>query len=172
MIAYGSLMSQALQCTQLAALICRRFSPSVSTSSYTPAGQKRSQGLPYSTVHRSMQMLVSCTLRCAGWFSSCEVAAKYTEASLSFGGSSRGPSACGTSPDSLIFSNFFQSASPCFSVHGERPPVSVSKAALASPNHNPFLKPGAMLRTLCNSLAESEARQAASKPSPVPLVAT
>ena len=31
---------------------------------------------PYSTVQRSMQMLVSCTTRWTGWSSSCSVAAK------------------------------------------------------------------------------------------------
>ena len=58
MISYGSLMSQVLQCTQLAALICNRFvveplAPASSTISYTFAGQKRVQGLPYSLVQRS-----------------------------------------------------------------------------------------------------------------------
>ena len=47
-------MSQVLQCTQLAALICRRLPCgwlASSTISYTAAGQKRVQGLPYSSAH-------------------------------------------------------------------------------------------------------------------------
>ena len=60
-------MSQALQCTQFAALICRRRPPLGSfTISYTPAGQKFSHGLPYSFVQRSTQMEVSCNLQVHG----------------------------------------------------------------------------------------------------------
>jgi hypothetical protein len=82
-------MSQVLQCTQLAALICRRRPSASSTISYTEAGQKRVQGLAYSSAQRVTQMLVSSTCRCTGWSSSCSVAAKYTPARRSRGGSVR-----------------------------------------------------------------------------------
>src|SRR6185312_15623557 len=135
MISYGSLMSQVLQWTQLAALICNRSDaapslPGSSTISYTLAGQKRMQGLPYSTVQRSTQMLVSSTCRCTGWSSSCAVAAKYTLARRSRGGSvrstqpgSRGEVAFGPGRFTFVaggssFSMEDQSAW-FFSVHGD-----------------------------------------------------
>src|SRR5688500_13320754 len=90
MISYGSLMSHALQCTQLAALICSFRPPWPSlTISYTPAGQKFSHGLPYSFVQRSTQIDVSCTFKCAGCASSCTLPAKNTDARRSRGGSER-----------------------------------------------------------------------------------
>src|SRR6186713_640690 len=83
-------MSHALQCTQLAALICRRLPPaSSSTISYTCAGQNRVQGLPYSVAQVVAQMFLSRTLRCVGCTSSCAVVAKNTELSRSRGGRSR-----------------------------------------------------------------------------------
>src|SRR6187551_3728308 len=149
MISYGSLMSQVLQCTQLAALICRRSSvpPSgnaSSTISYTLAGQKRVQGLPYSTVQRSTQMLVSSTCRCTGWSSSCSVAEKYTPARRSRGGSVRSiqPGSCAEvaiGPGRFCFvaggSSFSSDDQSAWflSVHGERPAVAVSHAALNKP---------------------------------------
>src|SRR5688572_28271086 len=90
MIWYGSLMSQALQCTQLAALICSFWPPAPSsTISYTEAGQKRVHGLPYSVAHVVAQMFLSRTLRCGGWISSCAVTAKNTDDSRSRGARSR-----------------------------------------------------------------------------------
>src|SRR5438034_5362851 len=62
MIWYGSMMSQVLQCTQLLALICSlRPPPSFGTISYTAAGQKCWQGLPYSRAQRVSQTPVSAT---------------------------------------------------------------------------------------------------------------
>src|SRR5579875_1777629 len=139
-------MSQVLQCTQLAALICRRSdlpSPACasSTISYTLAGQKRVQGLAYSVTQRSTQIEVSATCRCTGWSSSCSVAAKYTPASRSRGGrvrsiqpGSRGEVAFG--PGRWVFVAGGSSLSSAdqsawfFSVHGDRPAVAVSHAAL------------------------------------------
>src|SRR3546814_7949632 len=57
-----------------------------------------------------------------------------------------------------------QSGFTC-SVHGDRPPLTVSQPALNRPNHSPFLKPGLMLRTLRSSAIASDARSFASKPS-------
>src|SRR6185437_9685754 len=145
MISYGSLMSQVLQCTQLAALICRRsdaasLAPVSSTISYTLAGQKRWQGLPYSIVQRSMHIVVSSTCRCTGWSSSCSVAAKYTPARRSRGGSVRsiqpgsrfevafGPGRFAFVAGGSSFSSDDQSAW-FFSVHGDNPAVTVSHAA-------------------------------------------
>ena len=61
MIWYGSLMSQTLQCTQLAELICNRLPQSFFTLScliisYTMDGQNRVQGLSYSYEHRVVQI--------------------------------------------------------------------------------------------------------------------
>src|SRR5436190_21179517 len=90
MIWYGFLMSQALQCTQFAALICSFLPPlSSSTISYTDAGQKRVHGFPYSVAHVVAQMFLSRTLRCGGCTSSCAVTAKNTDESRSRGGKSR-----------------------------------------------------------------------------------
>src|SRR4051812_5025425 len=90
MIAYGSLISHALQCTQFAALICKRLPPLPSaTISYTPAGQKFSHGLPYSFTHCVAQMFVSATFKCAGCASSCELLAKNTNDTRSRGGNVR-----------------------------------------------------------------------------------
>jgi hypothetical protein len=69
-------MSQALQCTQLAALICSFFPPAPSsTISYTDAGQNRVHGLPYYVAQRVAQMLRSRTFKCGGCTSSCAVTA-------------------------------------------------------------------------------------------------
>src|ERR1700722_9444806 len=83
-------MSQALQCTQFAALICSRRPPAPSaTISYTPAGQKFSHGLPYSLVQRVTQIEGSATLRWIGCDSSCAFPAKKTKETRSRGGSVR-----------------------------------------------------------------------------------
>src|SRR5574337_1700841 len=176
-------MSQVLQCTQLAALICRRSDlalsvPVSSTISYTLAGQKRVQGLPYSTVQRSTQTLVSATCRGTGWSSSCSVAAKYTDARRSRGGNersiqpgARGDVAFGPGRSAFVaggssLSSDDQSAW-FFSVHGDSQTVTVSHAALNKPRHRPPWKPGRMLRTFFSSAAMGEARRRASKPAPV-----
>src|SRR5215469_3373286 len=164
MIPYGSLMSQALQCTQFAALICSRRPPlPSSTISYTLAGQKRSQGLPYSRVQRPAQMLVSATLRCTGWFSSWELPAKNTNDTRSRGGSVRSPQWRSGAVYASSFSRRDQSALLC-SVHGDLPAVSVSQPALRSPLHKPRLNAGLKLRTRSSSRPPGEARQRASKP--------
>src|ERR1700694_2694504 len=135
MIWYGSLMSHALQCTQLAALICSRRPPRPSsTSSYTLAGQKRSHGLPNSRAQRCAQMLVSATFRCTGWFSSCVLPAKNTNDTRSRGGSVRSTQwRCGdTNSSSLCRAD--QSAL-FLSVQSDLAQASVSQAELTSPSH-------------------------------------
>jgi hypothetical protein len=62
MMAYGSMMSQVLQCTQFEAFKWIRKPLGVSgasTISYTLAGQKFMHGLPYSRTQRWLQMSVS-----------------------------------------------------------------------------------------------------------------
>src|SRR5580658_2849514 len=171
MMAYGSLMSQALQCTQLAALICRRRPPPPSsTISYTPAGQKRSQGLPYSLPQRCAQIEVSATLRCTGWFSSCALPAKNTNDTRSRGGSVRSPQCRSGEVYSSSLYRRDQSA-VFFNVQGDLPQVSISHPEFMSPNHRPRLKAGLKLRTRLSSWPPGEARHWASKPAPVPLCA-
>src|SRR5215469_2173185 len=171
MIRYGSLMSQALQCTQLAALICRRRPPlPSSTISYTPAGQNRSQGLPYSRVQRPAQMLVSATFRCTGWFSSCALPAKNTNETRSRGGSVRSTHWRSGEENASSFCNRDQSAL-FFSVQGDLPAVSNSHAELTRPSHMPRLNAGLKLRTRLSSWPPSEPRHLASKPAPEPVCA-
>src|SRR5262249_52644839 len=159
-------MSQALQCTQLAALICSRRPPAPSsTISYTPAGQNRSQGLPYSRLQRSMQMRVSATFRCTGWLSSCTLPAKNTDDPRSGGGSVR--STQPRSGDSNSSSRCRRDQSALFfSVHGECPLVSSSQLELRSPTQRLRLNAGLKLRTRLSSSPPTEARQRASKPLP------
>src|SRR5712664_1017200 len=72
-------MSHVLQCTQFAALIFSFRPPLVSfTISYTAAGQKYWQGLPYSSTHFVAQTFKSLTTRWHGWSSSCRVPEWYT----------------------------------------------------------------------------------------------
>src|SRR5271170_1544010 len=165
-------MSQALQCTQLAALICRRRPPAPSsTISYTPAGQKRSQGLPYSLPQRLAQISVSATFRCTGWFSSCALPAKNTNETRSRGGRVRS-----TQPRSgEVYSSSLcrRDQSALFlSVQGDLPAVSISQAELISPSHRPRLKAGLKLRTRLSSWPPTEARHLVSKPTPAPVSAT
>src|SRR6201998_2406357 len=165
-------MSQALQCTQLAALICSRLPPwPSSTISYTPAGQKRSHGLPYSTAQRPAQMLKSATLRCTGCCSSWVLPAKNTNAARSRGGSVRSTQWRSGEANDSSFARCGGSA-VFFSVQGECPTVSISQVALISPGHRPRLNTGLKLRTRLRPRPPSEARQRASKPRPPPVAAT
>src|SRR6185369_3823205 len=112
---------QALQCTQLAALICKRRVPSSFLSiSYTAAGQNRVQGLPYSRAQRSAQMLVSCTCRCTGCCSSWAVEARYTAAVRSRGASdcSGGRGGSSARGDSVSSNLRVRSLAACLSVQG------------------------------------------------------
>ena len=59
-------MSQVLQCTQFEKLIFSRRPPLSSTISYTAAGQKYWQGLPYSTTQRLTQMFSIENVQVAG----------------------------------------------------------------------------------------------------------
>ncbi len=157
-------MSQALQCTQLAAFTCRRLPPAPSsTISYTLAGQNRVQGLPNSAVQRvahkrgvrhaqvhGLRFVVCWSVRRtptpAGRAAAVRAAASADPENRTH------PAA--TTPDCC-----------CSAMsRAQRLPVSVSKAPLASPNHRPRLNPGLMLRTLRSSRPPSEARQRASKP--------
>src|SRR5215472_12496550 len=161
-------MSQALQCTQLAALICRRRPPAPSsTISYTPAGQKRSQGLPYSRLQRSTQMRVSATFRCTGWLSSCTLPAKNTNDTRSRGGSVRCTQPRSGDLNSSSLAKRDQSAL-FFNVHGEYPAVSISQEEFRRPAHRLRLKAGLKLRTRFSSRPPTEARHRASKPAPLP----
>src|SRR5690606_38313038 len=147
MISYGSLISQALQCTQFAELICSRRAPLEScTISYTPAGQKFSHGLPYSRVQRSTQIEVSCTFRCTGCDSSCTLPAKYTDASRSRGGSVRSTQPRSGEANASRRSSADQSAE-LRRVQGVLPLSSASIAAFTIAKYKPFLKPGLKLRT-------------------------
>src|SRR5215813_13530270 len=86
MIAYGSATSHVLQCTQFSWWITSRFFPGRASSgiiSYTAAGQKLSQGLPYSTEHLSEHTSVSATCRWWGWSTSCREPASATAVTLS-----------------------------------------------------------------------------------------
>src|SRR6185312_14239870 len=161
-------MSQVLQCTQFAALICRRgrVLPSgmaSSTISYTLAGQKRVQGLSYSSLQRVTQMDGSETTKWTGWSSSYSVAAKYTLARRSRGGRVRCTYSRFGGAYSPILCRLDQSAE-FFSVQGERPAVAVSQLAFNSPNQKPFLKPGLTFRTFFSSAITGDARSFASKP--------
>src|SRR5690606_11282265 len=151
MISYGSLISQALQCTQFAELICSRRAPLEScTISYTPAGQKFSHGLPYSRVQRSTQMDVSCTFKCTGCDSSCTLPAKNTEARRSRGGSDRSRQPRSGEAYSSSRLSCDQSCS-LRSVQGVLPFSKASTPAFNMPTYKPPLKPGLKLRTACNS---------------------
>src|SRR5437868_8158361 len=144
-------MSQALQCTQLAALICNRLPPEPSgTISYTPAGQKFSQGLPYSTTQRVAQMLVSCTFRWTGCDSSCTLPAKNTDARRSRGGSDRSVQPRSGDSYSSSFSSADQSAL-VLSVQGVLPRSTASMPPLMMARYKPHLNAGLKLRTARNS---------------------
>src|SRR4029077_14197242 len=62
-------------------------------------------------------------------------------------------------------------SAPFFSVQGERPPVSISQAEVASPSHMPRLKAGLKLLTRCSPLPPCDPRQRASNPAPPPVSA-
>ena len=161
-------MSQVLQCTQLAALICRRLpAAGAVVDDLVDAGRAEARA--------GVVVLLGAARRRRSWCRARSGARAGPRRARSRRSRRRrgGRAAAGCARRSRVRATRARSSLRCerqsgswfFSVHGDRPAGHRFPAPRStSPNHRPRLKPGLMLRTCFSSAIAVDARSFASKP--------